>query len=314
MTATLLLAEAPFRDLLSRALLTHAQLHLPHAPPLLVATRAAGAPPGFAPVPPGTLPPGIGQVVIAGAFLDRAALEGALNVAGRALATGATLRVHALALEGEAARREAPAGIEVLERAAAIRLRDHRTLNVLTLWRLAAPARIDPYPERHVLPDPALAAGLPAGPILGLAIRGGEEMRRSWAPRVPALRRLLAPAAGWPVLPLPTLPPGMTGDDLSGSHDFAEAVLPGAPWLLPELADPAVWRRQLSPARLKGLAARCRVVVTNRDLAASLAIGAGVPVLGIALGADRRIVSCLATLANELPRGSELVHPRPGPA
>jgi len=35
-------------------------------------------------------------------------------------------------------------------------------------------------------------------------------------------------------------------------------------------------------------------------------------VQGIALGADRRIVSCLATLANELPPGSDLAHPIPG--
>lgn len=314
MTGTLLLAEPPLRDLLPRALLAEAVGAIPHAPPMLLPTRARRAPPGFEPVPPGPPPRGVELVVIAGTFLSRDELEGALDTAGHALDAGARLRVHALSLEGDAARAVPPFGVEILERAEAITVRDHRTLNVLTLWRLAAPARLTPYPERHVPADLALATRLPYGPILGLAIRDGEEMRRFWSARLPALRRLLAPFAGWPVLPLPTVMPGTPGDDLAGSRTFAEAVLPGAPLLLPELAEPQLWRRVVRPARLKGLVARCRVVVTNRDLPAAYAVAEGVPVLGIALATDRRIVSCLATLANELPDGSELVYPLPGRA
>jgi hypothetical protein len=264
-------------------------------------------------VPPGEVPAGLGQVVIAGAFLERPALEAALDTAARAVAAGARLVVQALSLEGEAARIAAPAGIEVLERAASIAVRDHRTLNILTLWRLAAPVRIAPYPEREVAPDPHLAAALPPGPILGLAIRGGEEMRKSWVARVPAIRRLLARVEGWPVLPLLGQVPGIGDCDLAGSRDFAAAVLPGSPVLGQEIEDPALWRRHARPARLKGQVARCALVVTNRDLPAAYAVACGVPVIGIALGADRRIISCLATLANELPAGSDLVHPIPGP-
>jgi hypothetical protein len=309
----LVLAERPFADLLSRALLGTLAAGA-GAPPLLLATRAPRAPPGFEAVPLEADPVALGvtQVVLAGVFLDRARLEAALAIAARACAAGATLALQAFGVEGEAARREAPLGAAVLDHAAPIALRDHRSANVLTLWRVAAPLTIAAYPERHVAADAKLAALLPTGPILGLAIRGGAEMRRSWLPRVPALRRLLAPAAGWPVLPLPLEGPGSPGDDLAGSLDLAQAVLPGARILLPELADPLWWRRQVTPARLKALVARCALVATNRDLPAAYAVAAGVPVLGIALGADRRIISCLATLANELPPGSDLVHPRPG--
>jgi hypothetical protein len=139
-------------------------------------------------------------------------------------------------------------------------------------------------------------------------------MRRSWLPRLPALRRLLAPAAGWPVLPLPVHRPGTPEDDLPAMREIAAAVLPGSALLLPDLAEPRAWRQRLTPARLKALVARCRVLVTNRDLPAALAVAAGVPVLGLALGADRRIVSCLATLANELAAGSALLHLPPGEA
>ncbi|HEV7265522.1 MAG TPA: hypothetical protein VGN83_11460 [Falsiroseomonas sp.] len=309
---TLLLTEAPFRDLASRAILAETAAAVPHAPPLLLATRAQVVPAGFLPVAPGEVPAPLDQVLLAGIFLDRDQLEVALATAAAAIAGGARLLVHNLALEGEAARARPPAGVAVLDQATELCLRDHRTASVLTLWRVAAPLRLLGYPERLVTPDDALAAKLPPGPMLGLAIRGGEEMRRSWRPRLPTIARILSLAEGWPVLALTTRLPGGPDDDLPAASEILAAALPGAALLLPELADPVVWRRQLTPARCKALVGRCRMVVTNRDLVAAYTIASGVPVLGLALGADRRIVSCLATLANDLPPGSALLHPAPG--
>ncbi len=309
---TLLLAEAPFRDLVSRAILEHLAASLPHAPPLLLATPAPRAPPGFAPVPPGSIPAGTRRVVLAGVFLDRAALESALALAAAAAQAGIELAVHDFGLEGEAGQAQAARGAEVLDAAGTLRLRDHRTANILTLWRVAAPMRILGYPERAIAPDPALAAALPPGRFLGIAMRGGEEMERAWKVRLPAIRRLLGPALDWPVLPLPSQVPGTPGSDWEGSRALALALAPGALLPLAELADPRAWRQQLRPARLKGLVARCGLVLGNRDLAAAYAVACGVPVMGVALGADRRIVSCLATLANELPPGSLLAHPPVG--
>lgn len=309
---TLLLAETPFRDLSSRAILAEAAAAVPHAPPLLLQSRAPRLPPGFLPVSPETLPDGVEQVLLAGPFLEREALEAALATAAAALAAGARLVVHNLALEGSAGRMGAPAGAKVLDRAPRLGVRDHRTANILTLWRVAAPIAILAYPERHVAPDAALAERLPPGPLLGLAIRGGQEMRRSWTARLPAIARILSLAEGWPVLPIPTRLPGLPDDDLPATREIAAAALPGSALLLPELADPVAWRRSLTPARAKALVGRCRLVVTNRDLPAAYAVACGVPVIGLALGADRRIVSCLATLANELPPGSALLHPPAG--
>ncbi|WP_270936059.1 hypothetical protein [Falsiroseomonas oryzae] len=310
---TLLLAETPFRDLPSAAMLLEAAEAVPHDPPLLLATRARRAPHGFVPVMAEELPEGIEQVVLAGAFLDRGLLKAALATAAAAVAGGARLVVHNLALEGWAARHGAPEGAGVLDQAERIAVRDHRTANVLTLWRIAAPLRILAYPERHVAADPVLTRTLPPGPILGLAIRGGAEMRRSWQPRLPAIAEALSAARSWPVLPLPMRLPGGPDDDLPAIRALVEAVLPGAALLLPELAEPRFWRARLTPARCKALVARCALVATNRDLPAAYAVAAGVPVLGLALGADRRIVSCIATLANELPPGSALLHPAADP-
>ncbi|MGG5821327.1 hypothetical protein [Falsiroseomonas sp. HW251] len=309
---TLLVTEAPFRDLTYRACTLQARESVPHEGPMLLATPAERVPPGFAPMPPDTVPDGVEQVVLAGPFLVRHRLERALATAAEAVAAGARLLVHNLGLEDGAARIEPPAGVSVMDGAEPLLLRDHRTANVLTLWRVAAPMRILGYPERHVAPDPFLARGLPDGPVLGIAFRGGEEMRKSWQPRLPAITRLLARARGWHALPLPTRLPGTGDEDGPATRAILSAALPGAAPLLPELEDPEAWRRLLGPARLKALVARCALVVTNRDLVAAYAVAAGVPVIGVALGADRRIVSCLATLANELPPGSALVHPAPG--
>lgn len=310
--STLLVTEAPFRDLTYRACTLEAAHAVSPDATLMLSTRADTAPPGFSPVPVGVVPRGLERIVLAGPFLDRAALEQALKAAARAVEAGARLLVHNLSLEGKAAQIEAPRGVEVLERAALLGLRDHRTANVLTLWRVAAPKAILGYPERHVAPDPWLADSLPEGPVLGIAIRGGEEMKRSWKPRLNALAKLLEPARGWPVVILETRVPGSGDDDTPATIEILDHALPGAALLLPELADGLTWRKRQSPARMRALVARCAMVVTNRDLLAAYAITAGTKVIGISLGADRRIVSCFATLANELPPGSELVHPAPG--
>jgi hypothetical protein len=311
MSRVLLLAEQPFEDLVSRALLAGFASKA-GAPPVLVANPAAPLPPGFEALPEGTDARSLGvtQVILGGVFLDRSRLEAALALAAQA---GTPVSVRNFGLEGTAARHIAPDSAAVLDRASPIVLRDHRSANVLTLWRVRAPFRIEPYPERHVAADPMLAALLPPGPLLGLAIRDGGDMRASWQPRLPAIRRLLAQASGWPVLPLPIQGPGQPGDDLAGSASFAQAVFDAPRMLMPRLADPSWWLREVTPARMKGLVTRCALVVTNRDLIAAYAVASGVPVQGIALGADRRIVSCLATLANELPPGSDLAHPIPGP-
>lgn len=314
MTRTLLLAEQPFAGLRSAAILEEVRASLGAEGPILV-PGAADPPQGFEAVAPDADPValGIAHVVLAGVFSDRAALEGALGLAARALATGARIEARSLSLERAAAQRDPPAHVEALEEAAALELRDHHSANTLLVWRIAAPFRIFAYPERAVWPDPTLAEALPAGPLLGVGILGGGGPAGALARSGTALRALLAPFRGWPVVPLPAEPPGGRGDDLGGTRAFAATWLEGASVLLPELSDPA-FRRSLDASRLAGLVARCAHVVTNQDLVAALAVAQRVPVLGLGAGQDARIKACLATLANELPPGSALVQPMRDPA
>jgi hypothetical protein len=308
---TLMLCNMPFRDLGHMAVVQHTQRSVPHEGRMMIATLDPKSPPAslaatFAQAQ-ARIPTRIDQLVLSGAFLGRHALEQSLAFAAAAVAAGARLVVHNLTLEGNAGADLRPAGAEVLDRATSIEVRDHRTATQLTYWGVATQARILAYPERRIAPDDALAATLPPGPILGVAVRGGDEMRRCWQPRLAAIAEALGPASGWPVLPLHTCVPGHGEDDLGGTRDLMAALHPGASLLLPDLADPKTWQQRITPARLKGLVARCALVVTNRDLPAAYAMAAAVPVLGLALGQDRRIVTCFATLARDLPPGSAIL-------
>ena len=311
MTRILVLAERPFRDLRSQAILGALPAQLGTDAPLLLATGATSVPEGYEVAPlepePGAL--GVVRMVLAGVFHDRAELQRALATVARGLAAGATLEARALSLAVSAAKREPPEGAAALDRALVLEAREHLTVDILTQWRVAAPLALRSYPERDGATDTTLAQGLPPGPILGLSIIGGVEPRRLRDANLDRLRARLAPFAGWPVLPLVAEHPGSVFDDGPATLDFAAAVLPASPLLLPEVAD-ATWRRRnLTPTRLRGLVARCATLVASQDLPAAMAIAQRIPVIGIApgMGHERRIASCLATLANDLPAGSDLM-------
>lgn len=306
-----MLAERPFRDLRSRASLGVVAGRLGAAQPPLLAMRVPNPVPGFVPaeLDPDLAALGVAKVVIAGPYQQRGALEHALAVAARARARGLMVGTCALSLERAAAQRQAPAGIAVLDAADPLEVRDFHTANTLMVWRVAVPPAIVAYPEREAAADAGFPVALPDAPLLGLAIAGTAESRQALARHAAPLRARLADLHGWPVLPLPVEMPGDSLDDLPGARAFRDAVLPDSPLLLPGLAETAFRRRHLTVARLRGLVARCAVVVTNQDLVAAFAVAAGVPVRGIVMGQERRAATCLATLANELPAGSDLIYP-----
>lgn len=311
---TLLLAERPFRDLRSRALIGDLPARLALAEPLLVPSEAAQLPPGFAPVPPDAAPGdlGIRRVVLAGSHRQRQAFPRLLAAAAAAVAAGARLELLRFSVESRVALTQPPEGAALLDAAIGIEVREHVSADRLLCWHVAAPFRIAPYPERTIAADPSLAQALPDGPLLGLSVLGGEAASAALAASLPFWRERLAPYDGWPVVPLPAEHPESPLDDLRGSLGFAAAVLPRSPVLLPELADPAWRRRRLTVARMRGLVARCAAVAASQDLPLAFAVAEGVTVLGLALGEESRAPTCLAALANGLAPGSALLFAPPG--
>jgi hypothetical protein len=303
---TLLLCNAPVRDLGQMAIVQHTQRSVPHSGSMTMVKLDPATPPADLAAMVANIPSSVEQVVLSGAFLSRHALEQSLAFAAASVAAGARFAVHNLSLEGEAGATLRPYAADVLDLATALEVRDHRTATQMTHWGIAQQPRILGYPERHIDPDEALLAGLPSGPLLGVALRGGDEMEACWRPKLDEIATKLGPAADWPILPLHTSPPGLGEDDFDGTLALARALKSGAP-LLPELGDPKIWARSISPARLKALVRRCALVVTNRELPAAYAAACGVPMIGLMIGTDRRILTCFATLANELPRSSRML-------
>jgi hypothetical protein len=306
---TLILAEAPFRNLRSRAWIEAIPARFRTTGRALVTAPAGPCPSGFeaAPAVPSPSALRIKRVVLAGSFEDRVQFERALYVARQAVANGAALETHCFSVVLDAARWAAPAGIGVLDTLPEVEVRDHATADALLVWRVSSAIRISAYGESAIAADGSLADRLPDGKLLGLSIVDHADLPAVLSRHAGALRPLVGGAAGWPIVPLPAEAAGSAGDELKGSRRFAEAILPGASWLLPEIADPARRTADLTPARLKGLVERCALVVTNQDTIAAFAIAAGLPVIGIKLGQDTRITTCMAGLANRLAPGSELV-------
>jgi hypothetical protein len=308
---TLLLADRPFRDLRSRAILEMVGAQLAKHGEVLVADAPEGCLPPFRPV--GAVPSakalGVRRIVLAGEFTDRVQLERALYVARQGLAAGATLEAWAFGVNGEAARGEVPASVGVLDHASPLEVREHRSADALLVWRVDAAITVNPYTERHVAADAAFTDGFPSGPILGVCMLGGRDAQESASRHGGALRARLEAASGWPLLALPAEAPGSRSDDLVGSRSFALAAGLTGTWLWPEADNAAPQVAALTPARLKAMVARCAKVITNQDLVAAYAVAAGVPLIATRIGSNRRIITCIAALANELAPGSSFLLP-----
>jgi hypothetical protein len=318
MAATLLLTIAYSGDLVAEAVLAEAIAAEAEGTPLADLPdmgRLQVAIPALRLFPAGADPAaqGVTRAIVTGRVPDANNLAALLARAAAVQAAGGQVALRNLSLESGAIGEARPELIAELRRLAGtsrIAARDHRTAEVLTRWRMQAPPRLLAYPEAGLAPDPALAQLLPAGEApVGLSMRGSAEVRAIWRRLGDRLRAALAPLAGRPVLPLLPHQPwnGSKEDDAAGIRDFAQEFLPGSPLLLPEAMEHGWWRKQMTAARLKGLVARCGVVVTQRDLPAAFATACGVPVLGVWLHGDRRVADCLATLADRLAPGSSWI-------
>ncbi|UPG73094.1 hypothetical protein MVG78_02625 [Roseomonas gilardii subsp. gilardii] len=199
---------------------------------------------------------------------------------------------------------EVRAVLEVLDEASA---RDHRTLGSMVEWRCPWWAGLEAFPEGDLLPElpPPLPADLPAGPRLGLSVSDSQKTREVFAKHEALVAEYLAPYDGWTVIPLPVVRQGEGGsDDLRAIRDCAARFLPRSPVLETGPEDVASWRREMTPARLKGWIASCGQVIGGRDLPVAFAASAGIPCLALAPHADHEAGRAAGSLANRLAPGS----------
>ncbi len=203
---------------------------------------------------------------------------------------------------------------------ASLSVRDPLSAERLAEAGLARLPRLTFFPEARIAPDPDLAVALLGPPDLGGARQGGPPllglsiipsplMRDCLRHDAARVRAVLAEFAGHAVVPIVSTVhiDSAEEDDLTGAADFLRDFLPDAPIAAPLLLDRAHWQAEMTPRRLKGLIARCDVLVTQRKHNAIHAIGAGVRVIGLHPLIDNSLRRTFVTLANDLPKGSRCV-------
>jgi len=168
--------------------------------------------------------------------------------------------------------------------------------------------RITHFPETAIAPDFDLADRLlPRGaPLLGISIIPLPTMRAALVQDAEIIRGVLAEFAGWTVVPVVSTVhvSSPAEDDMAGVEDFLRAFLPEARIAHPSLLDRDAWQEEMTPRRLKGLIARCDVLISQRKHNVVHAIGTGVRVIGISPVEDNSLRRTFISLAQRLPPGS----------
>ncbi|WP_372616997.1 polysaccharide pyruvyl transferase family protein [Falsiroseomonas sp.] len=199
----------------------------------------------------------------------------------------------------------------VISGAASFTVRDYVSFEMAAEAGLGRMPRITFYPEADIPAEAGLAeALLPRGRrLLGLSIIPLPLMRDCLRHDAARVRALLAPFADHAVVPVASTVHRAVDeeDDIAGIAAFLADFLPEAEIAAPILLDRAHWRAELTPARLKGIIARCDVLVTQRKHNAIHAIGSGVRVLGLHPMEDDSLRRTFVALSHRLPPGSRCV-------
>jgi hypothetical protein len=231
----------------------------------------------------------------------------------RAAAQGAEVHFHNLgvaSLTADTSWLDATAQ-EVIARAASFTVRDFVSVERIAEAGIARLPRITFFPEADIAPDPTLAdALLPRDRrLLGVSVIPSALMRSCLVHDAATVRALLAPFADHAVVPIVSTVHLDTPqeDDMAGCRDFLAAFLPDHAIAAPLLLDRTHWQAEMTPRRLKGLIARCDILLTQRKHNAVHAIGAGVRVIGLHPLVDESLRRTFVALTDRLPPGSRCV-------
>jgi hypothetical protein len=199
----------------------------------------------------------------------------------------------------------------VFANAASFTVRDYVSFEMAAEAGLGGMPRITFFPEADIPADPALAGALLPRDrkLLGLSIIPLQGMHAALRHDAARVRDVLAEFAGHAIVPIASTVHRARGeeDDIAGITAFLAEFLPAAEIAAPVLLDRAHWRAELTPARLKGLIARCDALLTQRKHNAVHAIGAGVRVIGLHPLEDDSLRRTFVALSHRLPPGSRVV-------
>jgi len=241
------------------------------------------------------------------------AMDAWMPALARAQAGGAEIHLHNLGVAWPPADRAFidQTGRNVIAGAASFTVRDYAGVERAARSRFGRMPRITFFPEADVPAEYDLAdALLPrGGKLLGVSIIPTELMRRCLAHDAGRVCALVAEFAGHLVVPIVSTVHAFSDaeDDMAGVVAFLRDFMPDARVASPLLLDRGHWRREMTPQRLKGLVARCDVLLTQRKHNAIHAIGSSVRVIGMSPMIDNSLRRTFVAMSHRLPPGSRCI-------
>jgi hypothetical protein len=186
----------------------------------------------------------------------------------------------------------------VITKCTSFTVRDHVSRWMVNEWGFGRDPGLTYYPERNLLKDDALIGMLPEGPLLGISITGQKAMTEALQRNATRVETLLARFRGHKILPIISVnhPWEPEEDDIAGFNRFAERFLKDFDIVLPEILDRNWWDMNLTPLRLKGLIAKCDMLLSQRKHNLIHAIGAKVPFIAIHPSEDDSLERIIFTL------------------
>jgi polysaccharide pyruvyl transferase WcaK-like protein len=232
----------------------------------------------------------------------------------QAQAQGADIHLHNLGvarIKGDLHWLDASAR-DVIAKLASFTVRDYVSFEMIAEAGLGRLPRLTFFPEADIPAEPDLAQRLlpdDRRKLLGLSIIDTRQMKACLERDAARVHEILSPFADHAIVPIISTVhlSRAEEDDAAGTAAFIRAFLPRAEIAAPLLLDRAHWRTDLTPQRLKGLIARCDVLVTQRKHNAVHAIGAGTPVIGLHPIEDDSLRRTFVALEHRLPPGSRCV-------
>ncbi len=233
---------------------------------------------------------------------------------GEAADRGAELHVHNI---GAGGRRADMGWLDdrcrgIFARLATFTVRDYASFEWAAVMPFGRLPGITFYPETEVAAEHDLAAELlpPGGPkLLGVSMIPTPLMNASLEHDAARVRAVLEEFADHAVVPIVSTIhcDSEAENDGEGVLGFVNTFLPDAAIAGLALLDREFWLAEMTPRRLKGIIARCDVLLTQRKHNAVHAIGAGTRVIGLHPMVDESLRRTFVTLGHRLKPGSRCV-------
>jgi len=187
-------------------------------------------------------------------------------------------------------------------------VRDTDSLSKFKKWGIKREIGMTNFPETSILADNSVADLLPDGnKYLGISVNNGDaffDMANRNRAQILELVNKFKDHKVVPIISTVHLFADVE-NDIKGFHRFTEKFLKGFEVVLPETLDKDWWYKHMSPRSLKGLIAKCDVLISRRKHNCVHAIASGVRVIGLSRKQDYGVQSAFDSLKDILPPGSE---------